>query len=107
MEEMEEVWKTLDTCSHRLEKYIAEALNPLSSSGDASHLNMQISGSFICCWAAMIGARGVQRLPMLINEQTLPSIMDCIPPGDWKQGARERPLWIQENTEEVLWKFID
>jgi hypothetical protein len=47
MEEMEEVWKTLDTCFHRLEKYIAEALNPLSSSGDVSHLNMQISGSFI------------------------------------------------------------
>ncbi len=57
--------------------------------------------------AAIIGVRGVHLLPELINEQTLPGIMSRMPPGNWKQWAKERPLWIQEDIEKAFWRFID
>jgi hypothetical protein len=37
----------------------------------------------------MMGARGVNLLWKLINEQNLPGIMSWTPPGDWKQLAKE------------------
>jgi hypothetical protein len=57
--------------------------------------------------AAMIGVRRVHLLPELINDHTLSGIMSCMPPGDWKQWAKERTLWIQEDIEEAFWRFID
>jgi hypothetical protein len=30
-----------------------------------------------------------------------------MPPGDWKQWAKERPLWIQDNIEEAFLRFVD
>jgi hypothetical protein len=26
---------------------------------------------------------------------------------DWKQWAKERPLWICEDVKEALWRFVD
>jgi hypothetical protein len=48
-----------------------------------------------------MGARGMNLLRKLINEQNLPGIMSWIPPGNWKQWAKERPSWILEDIEEV------
>ncbi len=33
--------------------------------------------------------------------------MSWMPPGDWRQWAKERPLWIQDNIEEAFWRFVD
>jgi hypothetical protein len=33
--------------------------------------------------------------------------MSKMPPRDWKQWAKERPLWIQDNIKEVFWRFVD
>jgi hypothetical protein len=42
----------------------------------------------------IIGAREVQLLPKLINEQALPSIMGHMLAGDWTQWDKERLLWL-------------
>jgi hypothetical protein len=57
--------------------------------------------------AAMMVARRARILHRLVNDQTLPSIMARMPLGDWKQWAKERPKWIQENLERAFWKFMD
>ncbi len=44
--------------------------------------------------SAMIGARKAGLLHHLINNQTLPGILAQMPTGDWKQWAKERPVWI-------------
>jgi hypothetical protein len=56
----------------------------------------------------MMGAGGVVNLlRKLINEQTLPGVMNCIPPSDWKQWAKERPSWVQKDIEAAPWRFLD
>ncbi len=40
--------------------------------------------------AAILGAKAVGHLKMLINTQTLPSIMGKMPAADWKQWAIKR-----------------
>jgi hypothetical protein len=47
--------------------------------------------------AAIKGAKGVGRLALLINDQTIPSIMGKMPYTDWKEWATRRPEWMQEN----------
>jgi hypothetical protein len=50
----------------------------------------------------MIGTRGINLLRKLLNEQTLLGIMSRLPPGNWKQWARERPSCIQEDIKEAF-----
>ncbi len=57
--------------------------------------------------AAMVATRKARLLHKLINDQMLPSIMPCMPLGDWKQWAKERPQWIQGSLEDAFWKFVD
>jgi hypothetical protein len=56
---------------------------------------------------AMMGARKVGLLHRLINDQTLLSILAKMPPNDWCQWARERPVWMREAIEEAFWGFVD
>jgi hypothetical protein len=55
----------------------------------------------------MMGARKAGMLGRLINDQTLSNILSRMPPMDWRQWARERPIWIRETTEEAFWNFVD
>jgi hypothetical protein len=55
----------------------------------------------------MMGARKVGLLHRLINDQRLPSILAKMPMGDWKQWAKERPVWIGGLVEDAFWVFID
>ncbi len=34
-------------------------------------------------------------LHLLINDQTLPSILAKMPLNDWRQWAKERPTWMR------------
>jgi hypothetical protein len=59
--------------------------------------------------SAMMGAKWVNLLRKLINEQTLPNIMSHMPLADWKQWSKERLSWMQEDMEEPfggLWTKI-
>jgi hypothetical protein len=50
IDDLREAWGTLDTCFDRPEKYIAEALEPLSSSGATRHsITEQFGSSIPCC----------------------------------------------------------
>ncbi len=46
-------------------------------------------------------------LHQLINDQTLPSILAKMPPNDWRQRAKERPMWMRGAVEEAFWAFVD
>jgi hypothetical protein len=57
--------------------------------------------------SAMMGARKAGFLHRLINDQTLPGILAKMPANDWRQWARERPMWIGGVMEEAFWTFVD
>jgi hypothetical protein len=55
----------------------------------------------------MMGARKAGLLGRLINDQTLPGVLAKMPPTDWRQRAKERPVWMREAIEEAFWNFVD
>jgi hypothetical protein len=50
----------------------------------------------------MMGGKGYKLFRKLINELTLPGILNRMPPGDWKQWAKARPSCIHEDIEEAF-----
>jgi hypothetical protein len=76
IEELQEVWDTLDTCLDRPEKYIAEALDPIIKFRKYRVFeNWAIREFYSLLWAAILGTRKPGLLHHLINDQTLPSII--------------------------------
>jgi hypothetical protein len=57
--------------------------------------------------AAIKGARGVGRLGLLINDQTVPRIMSKMPYTDWKEWATRRPDWMKEDMATAFEKFVE
>jgi hypothetical protein len=95
IEGLQEIWDTLDTCFDRPEKYITEALDPIIKFRKYRAFNNGAVREFYSLLrSAMLGARKAGLLHRLVNDQTLPGIMARMPVGDWKQWAKERPLWI-------------
>ncbi len=108
IDDLREVWNTLDTCFDRPEKYISEALDPIVKFRSYKAFdNGAIREFYSLLRVAMIRARRSGQLSWLINDQTLPSILAKMPPSDWRQWARERPAWMREAIEEAFWNFID
>ncbi len=56
--------------------------------------------------AAIKGAKGIGKLSLLINDQTIPKIMSKMPYTDWKEWATKRPDWMQENLDPAFEKFV-
>jgi hypothetical protein len=106
IEDLREAWDTLDTCFDRPEKYIAEALEPVVRFRSYKMFDSGAIREFYpLLREAMMGARKAGLLHRLINDQTLPSILVKMPPNDWRQWARERPIWMREAIEEAFWDF--
>jgi hypothetical protein len=104
IEDLREAWSTLDTCFDRPEKYIAEALEPIIRfSGYKVFDNGAIREFYSLQRAAMMGPR--RRVSC--TDQTLPSILAKMPPNDWRQWAKERPMWMRGAVEEAFWAFVD
>jgi hypothetical protein len=57
--------------------------------------------------AAIKGAKGIGRLGLLINDQTVPKIMSKMPYTDWKEWATKRPDWMQENLTSAFERLIE
>jgi hypothetical protein len=57
--------------------------------------------------SAMMGARKAGLLHRLINDQMLPDILTKMLKRDWKQWAKERPVWIGSVLEDAFWVFMD
>jgi hypothetical protein len=108
IDDLREAWNTLDTCFDRPEKYISEALDPVVKFRSYKAFdNGAIRDFYSILRAAMMGARKAGLLGRLINDQTLPGILAKMPPTDWRQWAKERPVWMREAIEEAFWNFVD
>jgi hypothetical protein len=108
IDDLREVWDTLNTCYDRPDRYISEALEPVVKFRVYKPFDSGAIREFYSLLrAAMMGARKAGMLGRLINDQTLPGILGRMPPMDWRQWARERPNWTREATEEAFWNFVD
>jgi hypothetical protein len=105
-ENLQEVWDILDTCFDRPEKYISEDLIVQFRKYRAFD-NGAIREFYSLLRSAMLGARKAGLLHRLVSDQTLPGIMARMPVSDWKQWAKERPLWIGGPIEDAFWVFLD
>ncbi len=108
IDDLREVWDTLNTCYDRPDRYISEALDPVVKFRVYKPFDSGAIREFYSLLrAAMMGARKAGMLGQLINDQSLPGILARMPPMDWQQWARERPNWMREATEEAFWNFVD
>jgi hypothetical protein len=104
IDDLRKAWNTLDTCFDRPEKYISEALDPVVRFRSYKAFDSgAICEFYSILRAAMMGERKAGLLGRLINDQTLPGVLAKVPPTDWRQWAKERPVWMREAIEEAFW----
>jgi hypothetical protein len=86
LDDLREMWETLDTCYERPDKYMEEALWPIV---DFQRYKISDSAAvrefYSLLRAAIKGARRIGRIELLINDQTIPRIMGKMPHIDWKE----------------------
>jgi putative ubiquitin-RnfH superfamily antitoxin RatB of RatAB toxin-antitoxin module len=83
---LREMWETLDTCYERPEKYMEEALRPIVDFRKYKTTDSAAVREFYSLLRAAIkGAKGIGRLGLLINDQTVRKIMGKMPYTDWKE----------------------
>jgi hypothetical protein len=108
LDDLREMWETLDTCYERPEKYMEEALRPIV---DFRRYKVTESATvrelYSLLRAAVKGAKGIGRLGLLINDQTIPWIMSKMPYTDWKEWATRRPDWMQQNVATTFERFVE
>ncbi len=108
LDDLREIWETLDTCYERPEKYMEEALRPIV---DFRRYKVTDSAAvrelYSLLRAAVKGAKGIGRLGLLINDQTIPKIMSKMPYTDWKEWATKRPNWMQQDVATTFERFVE
>jgi hypothetical protein len=108
LDDLREMWETLDTCYERPEKYMEEALRPIV---DFRRYKITDSAAvrefYSLLRAAIKGAIGIGRLGLLINDQTIPKIMSKMPYTDWKEWATKRPDWMQQDAAATFERFVE
>ncbi len=108
LDDLREMWETLDTCYERQEKHMEEALRPIV---DFRRYRITDSAAvrefYSLLRAAVKGAKGIGRLGLLINDQTIPKIMSKMPYADWKEWATKRPDWMQQDVATTFERFVE
>jgi hypothetical protein len=108
LDDLREMWETLDTCYERPEKYMEEALRPIV---DFRRYKITDSAAvkefYSLLRAAIKGAKGIGRLGLLINNQTIPKIMSKMPYTDWKEWTTKRPDWMQQDLTSAFERFVE
>ncbi len=108
LDDLREMWETLDTCYERPEKYMEEALQPIVDFRRYKVTDSATVREFYSLLRADVkGARGIGRLGLLINDQTIPRIMSKMPYNDWKEWATKRPDWMQHDVATTFEKFVE
>ncbi len=108
LDDLQEIWETLDTCYERPEKYMEEVLRPIVEFRRYKITDSAAVREFYSVLRAAIkGANGIGRLDLLINDQTVPKIMSKMPYTDWKEWATKRPDWMQENLASAFERFVE
>jgi hypothetical protein len=108
LEELREIWDTLDTCYERPEKYMEEALKPILEFRKFRVFDRSAVREFYSTLRAAIKrAKRMGRLDLLINDQTMPKIMGKMPFADWREWATKRPEWIRGDLGVAFKGFIE
>jgi hypothetical protein len=98
LDDLWEIWETLDTCFERPEKYMEEVLRPTVEFKKYRATDSSAVREFYSLLRAAIkGAKGIGRLSLLVNDQTIPKIMGKMPHTDWKEWATRRSEWMHED----------
>ncbi len=88
LDDLGEMWDTLDTCYERPENYMEEALRPVLEFRKYKIFDsIPVREFYSILRAAIKGARSIGRLDLLINAQTVPRIMGKMPYTDWKEWS--------------------
>jgi hypothetical protein len=96
VEELDEVWDTLDTCYDQPEKYIAKALEPVIMFRMYKvFAHTAIKKILLPSKSAMMGARGINLLRKLINGQILLAVIGHMPQRDWNKWQSRGHLDLQ------------
>jgi hypothetical protein len=107
LDDLQERWETLDTCYRRPDKYMEEALRPIV---DFRRYKIADSAAvrefYSLLRAAIKGAKGIGRIGLLINDQTIPKIMGKMPYTDWREWATRRPDWLQQDVTTAFEGFV-
>ncbi len=108
LDDLYEMWETLDTCYERPDKYAEEALKPIADFRRYKVIDSAAVREFYSLVRAAIkGARRIGRVELLVNDQTIPKIMSRMPPSDWKEWATKRPGWIGQDAALAFKEFIE
>ncbi len=108
LDDLQEIWETLDTCYERPDKYMEEALRPIV---DFRRYKITDSAAvrefYSLLRAAIKGAKGIGRIGLLIKDQTIPKIMGKMPYTDWREWATRRPDWLQQDVTTAFEGFVE
>jgi hypothetical protein len=108
LDDLREMWETLDTCYERPDKYMEEALRPIV---DFRRYKITDSAAvrefYSLLRAAIKGARRIGRIELLINDQTISRIMGKMLHVDWKEWATRRPDWVRQDVTTAFEAFIE
>jgi hypothetical protein len=108
LDDLHEMWETLNTCYERPDKYAEEALKPVVDFRRYKVVDSAAVREFYSLVRAAInGARKIGRIELLINDQTIPKIMGKMPPADWKEWATRRPDWARQDATLAFEDFIE
>ncbi len=109
LEDLKEIWDTLDTCYERPEKYLEEALKPileLRKYRVYDNDNGAVRELYSILHAAIKGARAIGRVDLQINDQTVPKIMGKMTFADWKEWATKRPEWARGDMGAAFERYV-
>jgi hypothetical protein len=108
LDDLGEMWDTLDTCYKRPEKYMEEAFRPIMEFRKNRVFDSSAVREFYSILRAAIkGARSIGRLDLLVNNQTVPRIMGKMPYTDWREWATKRPEWVREDLGAAFERFVE
>jgi hypothetical protein len=108
LDDLQEMWETLDTCYERPDKYMEEALRPIVDFRRYKIVDSAAVREFYSLLRAAIkGAKGIGRIGLLINDQTIPKIMGKMPYTDWREWATRRPDWLQQDVATAFEGFVE
>ncbi len=80
LDDLQEIWDILDTSFERPDKYMEEALRPIVEFRKYKAADSSAVREFYSLLRAAIkGAKGIGRLSLLINDQTIPRSMGKMP----------------------------
>jgi hypothetical protein len=108
LDDLREIWETLDTCYERPEKYMEEVLRPIVEFRRYKITDSAAVREFYSLLRAAIkGAKRIGRLSLLINDQTVSKVMNKMPYTDWKEWATKRPEWMREDLASAFENFVE